>query len=552
MENNNLIIKIRNKFNEENQVEELKMLIDGEEFSIFYIDGLINKNLFAAAILSPIEKFKQDFNDARKNTNTKNCESKVNNSKDNGKIQVFQDIARYQSFYNVKSFSDKTDRKTSVNENEIELNFGNQNTDDVNNKSENTITFFEQIKNVISLSGVSEVKTEEEILNNIFSGFAVIVFKDKALSCPILGIEKRGIQEPPSAKVIKGPREGFVEDITTNNGLVRKRLKTPNLKIINLYVGERSKTQISLYYIQDVAKQEIVEKVKKIIESISIDAVIDSYYIVSYLEGDEVKFFKRVGNTEKPDVFCSKILEGRVGIMVDGSPMALTVPFVLIEDLQSAGDYYSTPAFATFTRIMRFIGLVIAILIPGIYVSLQSYNYRILPINFLITLLSSIEGLSVPPLIEILLVLFLFEIISEASVRMPSAMGMALSIIGALALGNTAVDAGIISPPSIVIVAISSVALHIIPDQFDQTRILRILFTVIGGIIGLYGIYVGIIYLITYLCSLESFGVPYLVPYSPSVKSDKKDGFIMKPIQRMKYRPMLMSGKDKVRQGKGK
>ncbi|MBQ8425109.1 MAG: spore germination protein [Clostridia bacterium] len=552
MENNNLIIKIRNKFNEENQVEELKMLIDGEEFSIFYIDGLINKNLFAAAILSPIEKFKQDFNDARKNTNTKNCESKVNNSKDNGKIQVFQDIARYQSFYNVKSFSDKTDRKTSVNENEIELNFGNQNTDDVNNKSENTITFFEQIKNVISLSGVSEVKTEEEILNNIFSGFAVIVFKDKALSCPILGIEKRGIQEPPSAKVIKGPREGFVEDITTNNVLVRKRLKTPNLKIINLYVGERSKTQISLYYIQDVAKQEIVEKVKKIIESISIDAVIDSYYIVSYLEGDEVKFFKRVGNTEKPDVFCSKILEGRVGIMVDGSPMALTVPFVLIEDLQSAGDYYSTPAFATFTRIMRFIGLVIAILIPGIYVSLQSYNYRILPINFLITLLSSIEGLSVPPLIEILLVLFLFEIISEASVRMPSAMGMALSIIGALALGNTAVDAGIISPPSIVIVAISSVALHIIPDQFDQTRILRILFTVIGGIIGLYGIYVGIIYLITYLCSLESFGVPYLVPYSPSVKSDKKDGFIMKPIQRMKYRPMLMSGKDKVRQGKGK
>ena len=552
MENNNLIIKIRNKFNEENQVEELKMLIDGEEFSIFYIDGLINKNLFAAAILSPIEKFKQDFNDARKNTNTKNCESKVNNSKDNGKIQVFQDIARYQSFYNVKSFSDKTDRKTSVNENEIELNFGNQNTDDVNNKSENTITFFEQIKNVISLSGVSEVKTEEEILNNIFSGFAVIVFKDKALSCPILGIEKRGIQEPPSAKVIKGPREGFVEDITTNNGLVRKRLKTPNLKIINLYVGERSKTQISLYYIQDVAKQEIVEKVKKIIESISIDAVIDSYYIVSYLEGDEVKFFKRVGNTEKPDVFCSKILEGRVGIMVDGSPMALTVPFVLIEDLQSAGDYYSTPAFATFTRIMRFIGLVIAILIPGIYVSLQSYNYRILPINFLITLLSSIEGLSVPPLIEILLVLFLFEIISEASVRMPSAMGMALSIIGALALGNTAVDVGIISPPSIVIVAISSVALHIIPDQFDQTRILRILFTVIGGIIGLYGIYVGIIYLITYLCSLESFGVPYLVPYSPSVKSDKKDGFIMKPIQRMKYRPMLMSGKDKVRQGKGK
>ena len=176
-------------------------------------------------------------------------------------------------------------------------------------------------------------------------------------------------------------------------------------------------------------------------------------------------------------------------------------------------------------------------------------NERILPINFLITILSSIEGLSIPPLLEMLFVVFLFEIILEASLRMPEPLSMALSIIGALALGNTAVDAGIISPPSIVIVAVSSVALYVIPDQISETRILRLIFTSLGGIIGLYGIFVSIIILATYLCSIESFGVPYLAPYAPSVKSDKKDGFIKKSIQAMKKRPLIIAGKDKIRQG---
>ena len=171
---------------------------------------------------------------------------------------------------------------------------------------------------------------------------------------------------------------------------------------------------------------------------------------------------------------------------------------------------------------MRIFGLIFAILIPAVYVALQSYNYRILPINFLITLLSSIEGLSIPPLVEILIVLFLFEVITEASVRMPNSLGMALSIIGALALGNTAVDAGIISPPSIVIVAISSVAIYIIPDQIAETRILRILFTVIGGIIGLYGVVVSFIILTTFLCSIDSYGVPYMSPIAPSIRKRQK------------------------------
>ena len=406
----------------------------------------------------------------------------------------------------------------------------------------------ELVKNSILVSSFKETSDENEIINYILSGYVAIVFDTESLCCPLVSVEKRGIEEPPSSKVLKGPREGFVEDIFTNTGLIRKRIKSLDLKIKNLKIGEKSKTIVSVFYIENIARKDIINQVVRIIESIKIDAILDSNYITSFIEGRKLKFFKRVGNTEKPDVFCAKILEGRVGILVDGSPIALTVPFIFLEDLQSAGDYYSSPSSASFSRILRFIGVVISIIFPAIYVSLQSYNYRMLPINFLITLLNSIERLSVPPLLEILLVLFLFEIISEASIRMPNALGMALSIIGALALGNTAVDAGIISAPSIVIVAISSITIHIIPDQLDIIRILRILFTIIGGVVGLYGVFVGIIMLVTYLSSIESFGIPYFVPYAPNISMDKKDGFIMQPLQSMKYRPFMIASKNKKRQ----
>lgn len=405
-----------------------------------------------------------------------------------------------------------------------------------------------KLKTEISVSSIKEVTSQKECLNDILSGNVLIICENAALSIPIKNIEKRAVAEPPTSQVIKGPREGFVEDISVNLNLIRKRLKTTNIRIKDHYVGRQTHTQISVIYLDGIAQDEIVKDIETRIDNIDIDGIIDSYYIESFLEDKKLKFFKRVGNTEKPDILCAKLLEGRIGILVDGSPIALTAPYVLFEDLQSSEDYYTIPAMATFARVMRLVGLFFAILMPGIFVALQSYNYRILPINFLITLLSSIEGLSIPPLIEILVVLFLFEIITEASLQMPNALTMALSIIGALALGNTAVDAGIISPPSIVVVAVSSVALYIIPDQIAETRLLRILFTTLGGIIGLYGIVMAMIIVAAYMTSIKSFGVPYFAPFAPRVKNDIKDGFVKKPVQQMTTRPELIAGNNKVRQ----
>ena len=420
-----------------------------------------------------------------------------------------------------------------------------------NNQEENIKKFKieDLINDVFPVTAIEIENDDNKIISAILDGKVCGIYEDSAIIIPVFGAEKRTVAEPPTSRVVKGPREGFVEDVATNLGLVRKRLRTPSLQIEDVFIGKQTNSHIMIVYLKDIAKPEIIKQVKRRLKSIDIDSIIDSYYIESFLENNNVKFFRRVGSTEKPDIFCAKILEGRVGLLVDGSPVALTVPFVFFEDLQSSQDYFTIPAMATFARVLRLFELIYSVLAPAIYVALQSYNYRILPINFLITLLSSIESLSIPPIIEILIVLFLFELISEASLQMPNSMGMALSIIGALALGNTAVDAGIISPPSIVVVATSSVALYSIPDEISQTRLLRILFTVAGGVAGLYGIVCSFMILIAYIVSIKSFGVPYMSPYAPSVRLDKKDGFIKHSIQDLKRRPTFLAGKNKVRQG---
>ncbi|MBR2909057.1 MAG: spore germination protein [Clostridia bacterium] len=405
-------------------------------------------------------------------------------------------------------------------------------------------------KELIAVSTIKRIKEEKEIQEEIFNGGVIIQIEGEEwlLAVNTAGYSKRAITEPPTASVVRGPREGFIEDIETNISLIRRRLKTPSLAIKRLTVGERTNTSIALVYLDDIVNHKVVKELEKNIKSIDIDGVIDSYYLEELLTKSSSKFFKKLGNTEKPDVLTAKILEGRVGIIVDGSPIVLSAPFILFEDMQSPGDYYDIPQRTSFVRFVRFVGLILAILLPGMYVALQSYHYRVLPINFLISLLSSIEGISFPPILEILFVLFLFEILNEASVRMPKQLGMALSIIGALVLGDTAVQAGIITPPSIVVVAISGITLYIIPNESSEASLLRTLFTIVGGVAGFYGIFLGFIILATHLVSIQSYFAPYMAPYAPSVDIDKKDGFTKKPLSYMSTRPQSLRIKNIIRQ----
>ena len=405
------------------------------------------------------------------------------------------------------------------------------------------------ISSVLTLGKVERCDLDTAV-KRVLAGFAVLAVSTEQdyLAMPIQGWETRSITEPPTNSVLKGPREGFVEDLNINVSLVRRRLATPDLALKTITLGRKSQTRVVLIYLKSVASKKVISEIEGRLNSIDIDGITASYYVESLLRNNDSKLFRQIGTTEKPDIATGKILEGRVCILVDGTPIALTVPYVFLEDIQSSDDYYMHPARATFIRMLRFFGILIAIMLPGIYVALESFHYRLMPIDFLISILSSIQGISFPPLLEILFVLFLFEILNEASVRMPKYLGMALSIIGALVLGDTAVQAGVITSPSIMIVAISGITIYILPDQAPITGLLRLAFTLAGGFAGFYGILLGIIFLSGYLVSISNFGAPLMAPFAPSIKADKKDALIKTSLNQMITRPKSFPNNNRIRQ----
>ncbi len=378
-------------------------------------------------------------------------------------------------------------------------------------------------------------KAEQALLD----GDAVVCVGEEGdyLVCNLRKWDKRAIVEPPTSTVMRGPREGFIEDIKTNLSLIERRLKTPDLAIEKMIIGKQSRTAVAVVFLKNIATKELVREVKAKLKAMNVDTLIDSHYIQPALEERPFSIFHQTGVSEKPDIVAAKLLEGRVAIVVDGSPMVVTVPFMLIEDYQAAEDYYERASLATFLRILRVLSIFFSILLPGLYVAVQQFHYSIIPLRFLITVMTAVDGIPLSPLTEILFVILLFEIIREASVRMPRAVGMAMSIVGALVLGDTAVKAGIISSPAVMITALSSIALYTAPNQEGTFTILRVAFTVLGGLGGMYFLLCGVTYLALYLCSLSGFGVPYMAPLSPLVTEDLKDSFYRVSLLRMSDRP---------------
>ena len=402
----------------------------------------------------------------------------------------------------------------------------------------------------------------ETIVTSGIDDFSEKLLKGKALLLVdgfsegiILGVDKfkeRAISEPPTSAVLKGPRAGFVESMLTNLATLRKIVATPKLKTKSTVIGKYTETSVTIVYIEGVADNEIVKKIEKKLEKIDIDGVIDSNYIASFLEEKPSSIFKQVGSSEKPDVIASKILEGRIAIIVDGSPMVLTLPYVYFEDLQSGDDYYNNSARATFVRWIRIVSIFVSILTPALYIAIVLHHYKAIPLKFLITIINTTKGLPLTPFAEILFVLVLFEILYEASLRMPKYLGLALSIVGALILGDTAVKAGLISPPAVMIVAVSGLTIYCIPDQAPQLYIFRMLFTLAGGMLGFFGITALMIFLISYLVDFDNYSTPYFSPVAPLIHKDLKDSLYKGDIKDMKTRPISIKNnrKNNKRQGK--
>ena len=405
------------------------------------------------------------------------------------------------------------------------------------------------LQNVIHGREVEIKQNLDDVVEDILKGNVALIIEgqEKVILIDAAHFVFRAVAEPPTSSVMQGPREGFNESIKNNLNLLRRRLGTPDLININLKIGRKTKTLVSLLYIDKVADKKIVKQVYEKLKKIDIDGVLDSNYIAQFLQLYPNSIFKQVGASEKPDIVVSKLLEGRVAIVVDGSPLVLTLPFIIFENFQSSEDYYTNHHHATFVRWIRLIGVMFSILLPGVFVAIQLYHYSIIPLNFLVTIANTTQGIPFTPVIEMLFIVLLFELLNEASLRMPKYFGMAMSIVGALILGDTAVSAGLISPPTVMIVALSSLTSFAIADLYNQISLMRLAFILMGAVFGLFGVMLGVVWLISYMASLDSYGTPFLAPMSPFVKEDMQDFLKVKPRDEMVENPKSIPNKNSTR-----
>ncbi|MCZ8517714.1 spore germination protein [Paenibacillus filicis] len=407
-------------------------------------------------------------------------------------------------------------------------------------------------ENILSVASLTEVNTLMESTNAILSGNSVLFIdgSDAALAVALQGAETRGVSEPETEVTVRGPREGFVESLQVNVSMVRRKIKNANVKLELMTIGRQTKTDVGIMYVKGIVDNNIVLEVKKRLQKIQTDSILESGYIESFIEDAPFSIFATIGNSEKPDVVSAKLLEGRVAILVDGTPFVLTAPYLLIEAFQSSEDYYIRPYYATFIRMLRWMAFLISVFLPSAYVAITTFHQELLPSRLLTSIAASKEGTPFPSIIEALMMQIIFEILREAGIRLPRPVGQAVSIVGALVLGEAAVSAGLIGAPMVIVVALTAITSFVVPALIEPLTIARLLLIILAGFAGQFGIWLGVAGILTHLCSLRSFGVPYTSPLTPSNLGDMKDVLVRVPLWAMHRRPQGLGTSNTDRQQK--
>jgi spore germination protein KA len=394
--------------------------------------------------------------------------------------------------------------------------------------------------------------TFQSMYTSILSGDTALIIdgEEKAFILDTKGWEKRAVGEPISQTVVRGPQEGFTEDLRTNTALIRRRIKDVSLKVEQMNIGRLSNTDVAVLYMDGIVKESIVNEVKSRLSKINIDAVLDSNYIEELIQDETYTPFPTIFNSERPDTISAGLLEGRVAIVVDGSPYVLLVPVLFTQFFQSAEDYYQRWDISTLLRLLRFMAFFIALYVPSFYIALTTFHQEMLPTTLLISLQAQREGIPFPAFIEALIMEVTFEILREAGIRMPRAVGNAISIVGALVIGEAAVQAGLISPSMVIVVAITAISSFIFPsyNMAISIRMLRFGMMGLAASFGLIGMIMGTIALVLHLCSIRSFGVSYLAPVGPLNMQDQKDTLIRLPLKKLFTRPKVLETKNQFRE----
>lgn len=402
------------------------------------------------------------------------------------------------------------------------------------------------INNAVYANNIGTVKDFNDAIVHILSGDVVIVptFSQDFAYCEAKGYSKRAINIPITENVIKGPREGFNEAFVDNISLIRRKIKNPDLKFENFSVGSKSKTVVVVTYINGVAEDELVTNIKNKISNLNTEFILDSNYIEELFRYKNT-FFDTVGYSEKPDTVAAMLLQGKVCIIVDGTPFVATAPYFFIENFQTPDDYYMNRSLANVTRILRMVAFAIALFLPALYLALTTFHYSLIPSVFVFRLAISRAGVPFPTVVEIIMMIFFFQLLREAGVRLPQPVGQAVSIVGALILGDAAVGAGLTSESTIIVVALSSISSFLVPRLFGVITFWSIFLIIMSGILGLVGLYVGFLILIAHIGNLETCDYPYLLPLGTKRTLKYKDIIKRKELNKISKSDIIIKEEKK-------
>lgn len=398
---------------------------------------------------------------------------------------------------------------------------------------------FEYIKmQVAGAAELDEAETFEDLEFYIMSGFAALYIEGcrKALVFGVQGWNRRNTDEPTNEAMVKGAKECFVETLNDNKALLRKRLKTPKLKLKQMKLGSEAEVPVVIAYVEDRANPDDVLTIENRLKSAPLETVNDFGVLCDYITERKRSFFSTVGNTERPDVFASKLLEGRVGVMIEGTPFAMYTPYLFTDNFSSLDDYNNPPFYASFIRLLKYFAFGVSLLLPALYVAVGSFHQEMIPTTLLYLVASSEETTPFPLLLEAIIIHILYEIMREAGLRLPNTIGHAVSIIGAIVIGEAMVTAGIIGEPMLVVVALTAIASYVVYPLYESVAVLRLIFILIAGFTGVYGLVLFGSALFVNICSLSSLGVPYSAPLTPLTPSSLGDTVIRKSWRQLAQR----------------
>lgn len=391
----------------------------------------------------------------------------------------------------------------------------------------------------------------DKALVTVASGDCAVIIGDNpcVITIDTKGMKQRDVSAPETEISLAGPMEGFNENIMTNLSLVKKRIMNPKLKNEFIWTAKQSNSVFAICYIDGIAKPELVKKLKKRLEQIDTDYIADTSYIAEFIRDNKCSFIKTYGKTNRPDVMCAKLMEGRIGIILNGSPTALTFPYIFVENFQTPDDYYLNCYYANVGRVLRFIGFYLSFLLPSLYIALIVHHKSMIPAPWLSSIAASQSGVPIPSILEMFLLFAVFEALRETGTRMPSSIGLALNIVGAIILGQAAVEAHLVSAPMVIIVSFSGVAGLMVNQLKGAVFYIRAAMIILSSAVGIVGVAVGFLMLNCMLANMSSLDVPFMSAFPPFCKYCKNDTFVRAPAYKMNYRQPYFS-KNAKRQGR--